>query len=319
MSFNHTAMRMTPRSLIAPRLRRRDAQAGGIAVSPRAWGVNETRGWGAQLEPERVLGEIASLGVAAIDAGPSGFLPDRSAAARSLLKHHRLKVASGPVRAVLHHHDLRGTELAHVDGHAAWLAAIGAHTLVLTLIGSRTDGDPDVALSSTGWAHLLSAIGSVQHVCSNRGLRLAVQPRHGTTIQGPADIERLLVGSEAGVCIDIGHLVIAGADPIEVVELAAGRIDHVHVSDVDRAVAGEVRSGLIDYATAVGRGLFKPVGAGDAGVGEVVETVRRAGYSGWYGLESDVRLDTVQDDPITAVRTSLENLRAMLPAQAGRR
>lgn len=320
MSFNQRAMRLTPRTFSVPRLRAREGQASGIAVSPLGWGVNETRGWGVQLEPERVLSEIASLGVSAIDAGPPGFLPDRSATARTLVKRHRLKVASGPVRAVLHHHDLRGVELAHIDGHAAWLAALGAQTLVLTLIGSRTDGDPGVALSSTGWAHLLSAIGSVQHVCSTRRLRLAVQPRHGTAIQGPADIERLLVGSEVGVCIDIGHLVIAGADPIEVVELAAGRIDHVHVSDVDRGLAGEVRGGRTDYATAVGRGLFKPVGAGDAGVAEVVEAVRRSGYRGWYGLESDVRLHTVEDDPITNVRTSLENLRAMLPAaQPGRR
>jgi inosose dehydratase len=322
MSFNLSAMRMTPRSFGVPRLRRREQPKSGIAISPLCWGVSESRGWGVQLEPERILREIASLGETAIEAGPSGFLPDRSVAARSLLKHHRLKVVAGPVRAVLHHHDLRGAELAHIDGHAAWLAALGAQTLVLTVIGSRTDGDPDVKLSSTGWAHLLSAIGSVQHVCTNRRLRLAVQPRHATMIQGPADIERLLVGSEASVCVDVGHLVIAGADPIEVVELAAGRIAHVHVSDVDRALAGEVRSRSLDYATAVGRGLFKPIGAGDAGVAEVVEAVRRAGYRGWYGLESEARLDTAQEDPLENVKESLERVREMLPlvqARAGRR
>ena len=318
MSFNHSAMRLS-RSFRSRRRPPPQLPASPIALSPLSWGVSEVRGWGVQLEAERVLREIALLGVTAIDTGPSGFLPDRSVAARSLLKHHHLTVAAGPVRAVLHHHDLRGTELAHIDGHAAWLAALGAHTLVLTVIGSRTDGDPDVALSSTGWAHLLSAIGSVQHVCSNRGLQLAVQPRQGSMIQGPADIERLLVGSEASVCVDVGHLVIAGADPIEVVELAAGRIDHVHVSDVDRGLAGEVRAGRVDYATAVGRGLFRPLGSGDAGVPEVVQALRSSGYRGWYAVESEVRLATVQEDPVPAVRTSLEALRSMLPAQDGRR
>jgi inosose dehydratase len=311
-------MRLMPRAFGVMRLRANMPRGSAIAVSPVCWGVSEVRGWGPQLEPERVLREVAALGETFIEAGPSGFLPDRSQSSRALLKHHRLKAVAGPVRAVLHHHDLRGAELAHIDGHAAWLSALGAHTLVLTLIGSRADGDPDVALSSTGWAHLLSAIGSVQHVCSNRRLRLAVQPRHGTMIQGPADIERLLVGSEAGVCIDVGHLVIAGADPIEVVELAAGRIDHIHVSDVDRGLADKVRGRELDYATAVGQGLFKPIGEGGGGVADVVEAVHRSGYTGWYVVASESRLESVHDDPLAQVRKSVARLREMLPASQSR-
>jgi inosose dehydratase len=138
-------------------------------------------------------------------------------------------------------------------------------------------------------------------------------------IQSPADIERLLVGSEAGVCIDVGHLVVAGADPIEVVELAAGRIDHVHVSDADRGLADKLRAREVDYASAVARGLFKPAGDGDAGVGEVVDAVVRTGYRGWFGLESETRLGSVQDDPARAVRASLEKVRDMLPAAQGKR
>jgi inosose dehydratase len=318
MSFNVTAMRLMPRALRGGRKARRGNRPSGVAISPVCWGVSEIRGWGAQHEPERVLREIASLGETAIDAGPAGFLPDRSEATRALLKRHRLRAVAGPVWAVLHHHDLRDQELAHIDGHAAWLAALGADTLVLTLIGSRSDGDPDVRLSSTGWAHLLNAIGSVRHVCTVRGLRLAVQPRHGSTIQGPADIERLLVGSDAGVCIDIGHLVVAGADPIEVVELAAGRIDHVHVSDVDEALAEDVRGGRLSYGDAVSRGLFKALGEGDAGVGEVLDAVQRSGYSGWYCVELERRLESLQDDVLTDARASVAFMRRRFPAQGSR-
>jgi len=312
-------MRLMPQRFGRSRSRVREPRRTAIAISPVSWGISETRGWGPQLDPERVLREIAALGEGAIEAGPSGFLPDRSEAARSLLKRHHVKVVAGPVRAVLHHHDLRQTELVHIDGHAAWLSALGADTLVLTLIGSRDDGDPNVALSSTGWAHLLNAIGSVQHVCLNRRLRLAVQPRFGSMIQGPADIERLLVGSEVGVCIDVGHLVIAGADPIEVVELASGRIDHVHIADVDRDLAAKVRARALDFASAVGRGLYRPVGDGDAGVAEVVQALQRSGYRGWYGIETEVRLNSEQEDPAAGVKASLAKLRDMLPSTQGRR
>src|SRR5690348_11911638 len=263
--------RLTARALsIARPGSDRGHNAASVAVSPVSWGISEAAAWGPQLEPNRVLTEMASLGASGIEAGPSGFLPDRSDGARSLLRRHGLRMVAGPVYAVLHHHDLRQSELAHIDGHAGWLAALGAKTLVLTVIGSRTDEPGGSELSSGGWAHLLSAIGSVQHVCVVHGLRLAVEPRRGSMIEGPADIERLLVGSEAGLCVDVAQLMLAGADPLEVVELAARRIHHVHMNDVEGGLAHAVRDGGIDYADAVSRGLFKPLGSGDADAPRVV-------------------------------------------------
>ncbi len=290
----------------------RGRTASSVAVSPVSWGISETAAWGPQLEPNRVLTEMATLGANAIEAGPSGFLPDRSDTARSLMRRHSLRMVAGPVYAVLHHHDLRQSELAHIDGHAGWLAALGAKTLVLTVIGSRTDEPRGSELSSSGWAHLLSAIGSVQNVCVVHGLRLAVEPRRGSMIEGPAEIERLLVGSEAGVSIDVGQLVLTGADPVEIVELAARRIQHVHVNDLDGVLAQSVRDGRLDYAAAVSRGLFKPLGSGDADASRVVEELRGGGYKGWYGLQSDIRLESVGDDPLAGVRESVAYLRALL-------
>jgi inosose dehydratase len=309
-------MRLTERALTITHLKPAQGSGGGghhIAISPVSWGVSDLRGWGQQLEAERVLREVGSLGVPAIEAGPTGFLPDRSEAARSVLKRHQLRAVAGPVRAVLHHHDIRAAELAHIDGHASWLASLGAHTLILTVISSRSDDMPGVKLSSTGWAHLLSAIGSVQHVCTVHRLRLAVEPRQGSMIQGPTDIERLLVGSEAGVCLDLAQLVLAGADPIEVIELSQGRIQHVHINDIDQRQAARVREGAVDYATAVSGGMLKTLGTGDANVAAVVDALHTAGYRGWYGLEAETRLSSVDDDPVGEVRASLDYLRSVLP------
>jgi len=138
----------------------------------------QRRAWvGHQLEPERVLSEVWSLGVSAIDAGPPGFLPDRSDQSKLLLRRHWLRVVSGQAHAVLHHHDIRGAELAHIDGHASWLAAVGAETLILSAIAPRGSRSAHgIVLDSAGWAHLLHLIGSVEHVCAKHRLRLAVLP-----------------------------------------------------------------------------------------------------------------------------------------------
>jgi len=282
-------------------------------MSPASWGISDVPGWGHQLDAERVLSEAAAVGEGVIEAGPPGFLPDRSDLAKPLLKRHRLRLVAGPAQAILHHHDISGSELAVLDGHASWLAALGAETLVLSAVPPRDAGDKHgIVLSSMGWAHLLHLIGSVQHVCSRHKLRLAVQPRYGSMIQGPADIERLLVGTEAALCIDVGQLVLVGADPVEVLELAAGRIQHVHLNDIDEHLAEQVREYGLDYAEAVSQDLFKPLGTGDADVDRVVETLRKTGYAGWYGLEQDTRLPSAEDRPLGMISRSLQHLKDLL-------
>jgi len=284
-----------------------------LALSPSCWGINETRDWGHQIDVERVLSEATAVGEGAITAGPPGFLPDRSDHAKAMLRRHRLKVVAGQVHAILHHHDIRGPELAHIDGHAHWLAAVGAETLVLAAIPERgTEAAADAALSNAQWAHLLHLVGSVEHVCSRHRLKLAVQPRFGSIIQGPKEIERLLVGSEAGVCLDIAHLVIAGADPVEVIELAAGRIQHVHLNDVDLDLARRVRERALDYRDAVTRNLFRPVGEGGADVKRATEALRAARYRGWYTLEEETRLATSDVRPLGRISRSLEYLLPLL-------
>ncbi len=284
-----------------------------IALSPACWGVSDVPGWGHQLDAERVLAEAAQLGEGAIEAGPPGFLPDRSVEANPVLKRHGLRLVAGPADAILHHHDISGPELAHIDGQASWLAALGAETLVLSAVPPRSSSAAHgIVLSSMGWANLLNLIGSVQHVCSRHRLRLAVQPRYGSMIQGPADIERLLVGTEAGLCLDVGHLLLTGADPLEVLELAAGRVQHVHLSDIDNRLATQVREYGFDYAEAVSQDLFKPLGTGDAGVDRVVEALRRSKYRGWYTLDQPTRLASDGDQPIAAIKHSLEDLLPLL-------
>jgi len=47
-----------------------------VAGAPISWGVCEVPGWGHQLGPALVLGQMREVGLAATEFGPDGFLPD---------------------------------------------------------------------------------------------------------------------------------------------------------------------------------------------------------------------------------------------------
>src|SRR5919201_5718379 len=77
-----------------------------LAGAPISWGVCEIPGWGRMLPPARVLAEMASLGLAATELGPVGYLPADPAEIRALLDRHGLGLVGAFVPLVLHEHSL---------------------------------------------------------------------------------------------------------------------------------------------------------------------------------------------------------------------
>jgi inosose dehydratase len=133
-------------------------------------------------------------------------------------------------------------------------------------------------------------------------------------IERRAEVERLLADSEVALCLDTGHLMLGGTDPVELARGVPERVRHVHLKDVDGAVAKQAAEGGVGYAEAVRAGLYRPLGHGDLEVAAVVEALEGAGYDGWYVLEQDITLEREPPPgagPIEDVRASLDTLRSL--------
>jgi inosose dehydratase len=153
-------------------------------------------------------------------------------------------------------------------------------------------------------------------VAARHGLRTVLHPHVGTHIETTEEVERFLADSDLPLCLDTGHLLIGGTDPVDLARRYPRRIGHVHLKDVRSAIAEVVRAGQISYTHAVGAGMYVPLGDGDVDVPTLVRVLTDAGYTGWYVLEQDTALpgdSTAEDDrPRRDVARSLAHLTASL-------
>jgi inosose dehydratase len=253
-----------------------------VAGAPISWGVCEVAGWGHQLSPERVLQEMRQLGLTATERGPAGFL------SHELLSSYGLKAVAEFVPLVLHDPRVDPTEV--LDTALDGLVAAGASVVVLAAATGADGYDARPVLDDAAWRHVAQSLDRFSARALDRGVTACLHPHVGTVVESADDIDRVLTTSGVPLCLDTGHALIGGADPVALARDAGDRIKHVHLKDVDPAWADRVRAGEVDYSAAVAAGMYRPLGQGGVDIAAIVGSLEATGYDGWYVLEQDTVL-----------------------------
>jgi len=286
-----------------------------LAGAPISWGVCEVPGWGLQLPAERVLAEMAQLGLTATELGPQGWLPLDGDAVRAQLDRHGLRLVGGFVPLVVHELQLEPTR-ERAARAAAQLAAAGAGVFVAALVQDDAWAAP-VPLEDDQWSHAGERLREIADLVAAHGLELVLHPHVGTLVETAADVERALAHTDVRWCFDTGHLLIGGVEPVDFVRDHADRVGHVHLKDVDASLAEKVRVRELTLVQATQAGLFKPLGEGDARIDEVVRLLEDAGYERWLVLEQDIAIagsePPADGGPALDVRKSIEFLSTRAP------
>ena len=283
-----------------------------VAGAPISWGVCEVPGWGHQLGPGRVLSEMRAAGLSATELGPEGYLPSEPAQLTALLRSHGLTCAGTFAPVLLH--DADHDPIADIAGRLDSLNACGADVLVLAAATGGHGYDSRPRLDSTQWKTLLANLDRLADVAARRGVRAVLHPHVGTVVETRADVERVLAGSSIRLCLDTGHLLIGGTDPVELARAVPERIAHVHLKNVDGSLAARVRAGELSYTHAVALRMYTPLGRGDIDVAQIVTTLQHNGFDGWYVLEQDTILtgEPLDEGPVRDVIASVEHLQTVL-------
>ncbi len=284
-----------------------------LANAPVSWGIMEVEGWNPPLAPEQFLDELVSAGYAGTELGPYGFLPTDPEKLTELLRRRGLAMISAfvPLRLKEPNADLDPARRV-----ARLLGALGATHLVLAdamwpereAIAGRVEG----GLTDREWSTVASNVAAASEVAAASRLRPVFHHHAGTYVETPAEIARLLEETRIGLCLDTGHYVFGGGDPVDAVHRWGARVEYLHFKDVDAARLDDARARGLGFLDAVRGGVFCPLGKGCVRFPELYRALDGIGYDGWAVVEQDV--DTAGGGgppPLECARASREYLRRL--------
>ena len=265
-----------------------------IGCVPIVWNNADQLNLAPETPAETVLDEIARLGFAGTQHGrgyPEGDVL-REALARRGLRFAELYSALEASEDGL---APRAADIARRD--LGRLVAGGGEVLVVAIDagGQRDRWAGRVADGAPRWpeaafdalAELLRELAAA----APDGVRVAFHPHSGTWVEDPDEVAALaerLPGTGAGLCLDVGHCLVGGGDPVDAIGRYGSLIAHVHAKDVDPAVLARLRAGELEgLGDAVRERLFTELGNGALDLEGVLRGLDRIGYDGWLMVEQD--------------------------------
>jgi inosose dehydratase len=266
-----------------------------IGCCPIVWNNTDMYDLAPVTAADTVLDELARIGFAGTQYGRAFPEGDEL---REVLEKRTLRFAelysaleSGPDglaadAARQAHHDL------------ARLIAAGGEVLVVALDGDseRDTWSGRVADGAPRWPDaafddLAALLGRLAQRAADDGVKVAFHPHAATWVEAPDEVARLadlLVGTGAGLCLDVGHYLVGGGDPVEAIDRYGGLISHVHAKDVDGDVLERLHAGELDgFGAAVRERIFTELGNGALDLDGIVGALDRIGFGGWLMVEQD--------------------------------
>jgi inosose dehydratase len=279
-----------------------------LAASPVSWGVDFPGAAGLR-SPEGVLGDIAQLGLQALELGPLGYLPRDAATLAGLLDRHQLEsVGTWLLAPLTDKHTAHWRDLA--EDTVDFVANAGGGTLiVIDQVGSArgsTAGRLDAACATTQeeWSALLENVDWILGLADGRCSDVVFHPHAGTHVEFEHEIETFMSLTQdwpIGLCVDSGHCHYADIRAAELVDRHAHRVRHAHIKDINTDVLGRALEDKLDFWSAVQAGIFAPIGTGGVDIPSFCRSLWEAGVP-HATLEQD-------KDPASR-RSSLDDLRA---------
>jgi inosose dehydratase len=293
-----------------------------VGNAPVSWGVMEVADWGEQIPYSKVLDEITEAGYAGTELGPYGYFPTEPNELAAELSARRLQLVASFVPVPLAHPERHDAGYQEAMKVARLLEQTGARLIVLAdemskarmAVSGRVDESRD-GMNQQQWEGAAHILGRIAEACRELGLTTVFHHHAGTFVETPKEVARLCDSIDAdllGLCLDTGHYLFGGGDPVEAVRLYGARIRHLHLKDVQLPILESARRDGIGFLEAVRRGVFCELGDGAVDLNRVIQDLTAAGYSEWAIVEQDVDTRNKDVKPFESALRSRQYLKKVI-------
>src|SRR2546428_11900990 len=138
--------------------------------------------------------------------------------------------------------------------------------------------DRSLGLDAAAWRRFAVGLKEIVQRCRDRGCEPAFHHETGTYVEAPWEIDRVLELTDVGLCLDTGHLILGGGDPVSAVRDWGGRINQGHPQDARPSVMADVIASGGATAEVWAREAFPALGQGGLDAGSVLTGLRAMGY-----------------------------------------
>jgi inosose dehydratase len=274
-----------------------------VANAPVSYGAFEvTMGHDPNVPDGRsVLDQVAEAGYAGIDLGPVGYL-GLGEQLGELLAARGLGLAGAYLELPYADHDALKQGLPDLDAMLDTFDAVKPYLTgpaprpTLADNGSearrakpgQSVNDPSLGLDADSWDRFAEGLAQVVGRCRDRGYEPTFHPETGTHVEAPWEIARVLEISDIGLCLETGHMLLGGGDPVAMLRDWSDRINHVHLKDATLSV---MRQMIEDGAPAPdiwSREAFCALGHGDLDTEAILDGIKAVSFAGWLIVEQDI-------------------------------
>lgn len=188
---------------------------------------------------------------------------------------------------------------------AAKVRAAGLTLYGAGVIYMKTSKEVQTAFDYAAAASLDMIVGAPEHdllpqvneLVKKYNIKVAIH-NHGPgdeQYHSPSDVYARVkdLDKRIGLCMDIGHVVRIGQDPVPMIEKYGERLYDMHMKDVDKAVA---------------EGDSVEVGRGVIDIPAVVRALKKVGYKGCVAFE----FEKDGDDPVAGLAESVGYVRGVV-------
>jgi len=249
----------------------------------------------------QVLDQVAAAGYAGIDLGPVGYLGDGERLGE-LLAARGLGLAGAYVELPYSDPDALDGALGELDAILGVFDAVRSYltgppprptladkgTKRRAMLPARSVRDHSLGYDADGWRRFAAGLATVLARCRDRGYEPTFHPETGTHVEAPWEIERVLEVSDVGLCLETGHMMLGGGDPVAMLRDLGGRINHVHLKDARRSVMAGIVADEAPVTEIWTREAFCELGHGDLDADAVLDGLRRISFGGWLVVEQDI-------------------------------